>query len=328
MVVVTGGTGFLGAYIIRELVQKGYSVRALKRSNSIPSFIEPEIFSSVEWVDGDILDVISLEEAFEGADAVIHSAAVVSYHSKDREELYKVNVEGTANVVNMALEAGIKRLIYVSSVASIGRSKEGDKVNEDRKWEDNNTNSHYAISKQMAEREMWRGLAEGLEGVILNPSTILGYGDWNKSSSAIFKSVYNEFPYYSNGVNGFVDVEDVAKAAVMMMESTINGKRFIVNGDNWSFRQVFNTIADGFNKKRPSIEATPFLSGLAWRLEKLKALFGKKILLTKESARIANSTTYFDNSRILEALPGFQFTPLSTTIEKACKKYMGNNTGR
>lgn len=328
MVVVTGGTGFLGAYIIRELVQKGYRVKALKRSNAIPSFIEPEIFSSVEWVDGDILDIISLEDAFEGAEAVIHSAAIVSYHSKDKEDLYKVNVEGTANVVNLALEANIKRFVYVSSIASIGRSKEGDKVDEDRKWEDNNSNSHYAISKQLAEREVWRGIAEGLEAVIINPSTILGFGDWNKSSSAIFKSVYNQFPYYSNGVNGFVDVEDVAKATVLLMESQISGKRFIASGENWSFKQLFNSIADGFNKKRPTIEATPFLSGLAWRLEKLKSMFGKKPLLTKESAKIANSTTYFDNSRILEALPGFQFTPLSTTIDRACKKYLGNNTGR
>ncbi|MGZ5248145.1 MAG: NAD-dependent epimerase/dehydratase family protein [Flavitalea sp.] len=328
MVVVTGGTGFLGAYIIRELVEKGYRVRALKRSSTIPSFIEPAIFSSVEWVDGDILDTISLEEAFEGAEAVIHSAAIVSYHSKDKEELYKVNVEGTANVVNLALEANIKRLVFVSSIASIGRSKEGDKVDEDRKWEDNNTNSHYAISKQMAEREVWRGIAEGMEAVIINPSTILGYGDWNKSSSAIFKSVYNQFPYYSNGINGFVDVEDVAKATVLLMESEISGKRFIASSENWSFKQLFYTIADSFNKKRPTIEATPFLSGLAWRLEKIKSLFGKKILLTKESAKLANSTTYFDNSRILDALPGFQFTPLTTTIERACKKYMGNNPGR
>lgn len=325
MVVVTGGTGFLGAYIIKELVQNGYAVRAIRRSSKLPSFIDPSILEKVEWVEGDVLDTMSLEDAFSGADTVIHSAAVVSFHSKDKDNLYKVNVEGTTNVVNMALEANVRKLVHISSVAALGRSQKGEHVNEERKWVESSTNTHYAISKQMAEREVWRGMAEGLDTVILNPSTILGYGDWNQSSSAIFRSIFNEFPFYSNGINGFVDVEDVARAAVLLMESDISGKRFIVSGENWSFKQLFYTIADQFHKRRPRIEATPFLSGLAWRLEKIKSVFGKKVLLTKESARIANSITYFDNSRLLEAVPGFQFTPLNDTIRKACALYLRNN---
>src|SRR3954470_18909958 len=154
--------------------------------------------------------------------------------------MYQVNVEGTANVVNAAIERGVKRIVHVSSVAALGRTTKAETVNEQKKWEANKNNTHYAISKHHAEIQVWRGFAEGLNGMIINPSTILGFGDWNQSSCAIFKNAYREFPWYTEGINGFVGVEDVAEAAVQLLESSLNHKRFIVNGDNWSFRQVFN----------------------------------------------------------------------------------------
>jgi nucleoside-diphosphate-sugar epimerase len=170
---------------------------------------------------------------------------------------------------------------------------------------------------------VWRGIAEGLNAVILNPSTVLGFGDWNTSSCRIFKTIYDELAWYPTGVNGFVIVEDVAKAAVSLMESTISGERFLINGDNWSFQQLFNTMADNFGKKRPYREASPFMGQVAWRVEKLKSLFtGKRPLLTKATARVSYSKTYFDNHKILQTLPGFSFTPLEEGIQKACKKYL------
>ena len=166
-------------------------------------------------------------------------------------------------------------------------------------------------------------MAEGLNAVILNPSTVIGFGDWNNSSSKIFRTIYNEFPWYTTGVNGFVDVEDVAKATILLMESDINAERFIVNGDNWSFRQLFNSIANAFEKKQPSRHATVFVGEMAWRVEKLKSFFtSAKPLLTKESAKVAQSKTYFDNKKILMALPGFSFTPLELTVRNACKSYL------
>ena len=236
--------------------------------------------------------------------------------------MYRVNGDGTANVVNMALEQNIRKLVHISSVAALGRTSSGGHVDEEKKWEDSRINTHYARSKFKAELEVWRGIGEGMEAVILNPSTILGYGDWNSSSCAIFKNIYKGFPWYTPGINGFVDVEDVARAAVLMMESDISGQRFIVNGENWPFKQLQETIADGFGKKRPSKKASPFLLGLAWRMEKFKSLFsGKKPLLTKESAKVACSQTFFENQKILDGLPGFSFTPLLNTIQKACEKY-------
>jgi len=329
-ILVTGGTGFLGSYIIQQLVEKGYAVRALRRSNKQPAWIPVATFGntskgSVEWVEGDILDVVSLEEAMEGADAVIHSAALVSFAKKDRKNMYQVNVEGTANVVNIALEKNVRRLVHISSVAALGRTANGGYVNEEKKWEESKVNTHYAISKFKAELHVWRGIGEGLDAVILNPSTILGYGDWHSSSCAIFRQVHDGFDWYTPGINGFVDVEDVARASIILLESDITEQRFIVNGDTWPFKKLQDTIAAGFGKKGPSKRTTPFLLGVAWRVEKLKSLFtGKKPLLTKESARVAQSQTWFENDKLLKALPGFSFTPLEKTISKACDLYMRN----
>lgn len=323
MILVTGGTGFLGAYIIKHLVEKGYAVRAIRRHNRLPSFIHKEIFNKVEWMDGDILDIISLQDAMEGVDTVIHAAAIVSFSKRDQKRMYQVNVVGTANVVNMALEKNVKRFVHISSIAAIGRKGDGGHVNEEKKWEESKVNTHYAKSKYKSELEVWRGMGEGLNAVILNPSTILGYGDWNHGSSAIFKNVYKEFKWYTSGLNGFVDVNDVAAATIILMESDISEERFIINGDHWHFRKLMDTMAENFKKKKPAREASPFLLSIAWRIEKAKSfLTGKKPLLTKESAKVAVSKTYFENEKFLRAFPNFSFTPLDETVQKACAAYL------
>lgn len=322
-ILVTGGTGFLGAYIIRELVERGYHVRAIHRSNNLPKYIPGTILESVQWMEGDVLDVVSLEDAMEGVEGVIHSAAIVSFLKKERKKMYQVNVEGTANVVNIALEKKVPKLVHVSSVAALGRTPGGGHVDEEKKWEETKVNTHYARSKMKAELQVWRGISEGLDAVILNPSTILGYGDWSTGSCSIFRNIYKGFNWYTPGINGFVDVEDVAKVSVIMLENDITGQKFIVNGDNWSFKQLQDTIAKGFGKNGPNRAASPFILSLGWRLEKLRSTFSrKKPLLTPESVRVAISKTYFENKKLLSALPGFSFTPLELTIEKACKHYL------
>ena len=323
MILVTGGTGFLGSYIIQQLVEQGYNVRAIKRNSSrLPFYISADILNKVEWVDGDVLDVFSLDDAMKGIDIVIHAAAIVSFHQSDKLLMTQTNVDGTANVVNLALENNIRRFIHISSVAALGRTKNGEIVTEKKEWTENNINTAYAISKHKAEMEVWRGIGEGMDAVILNPSTILGFGDWNHSSCAIFKTGYNEFGYYTEGVNGFVDVTDVAKAVVLLMQSTVSAERFIISSENWSFKKLLDSIADGFQKKKPNTLATPFIGAIAWRLEKIKALFKNgKPMLTQESAKVAQSKTFFDNSKILAALPNFQFSSLEKTITESCAKY-------
>lgn len=321
-VLVTGGTGFIGAYIIKELIEKGYSVRAIRRSNKLPFFISPGIVNKAEWVSGDILDVISLNEAMQGVDYVIHSAASVSFMRNERAVMYNTNVDGTANVVNFALENGIKKLVHISSISALGRTTAGEQVNEEKKWVTSKLNSHYGISKNKAEMEVWRAMGEDLDAVIINPSTVLGFGNWHDSSCAIFKNVYKGFKWYTKGINGFVSVEDVAKIAVLLMESNITEERFIINHENWEFQKLFDMIADGFGQKHPSWEATPFLSSIAWRFEKIRSILnGAKPLITKETARIALSKTYWQNDKILKALPGFSFMSLEQCITNACKNY-------
>ena len=322
MILVTGGTGFLGSYIIHQLVEKGYDVRGIRRSKTLPGWIPASTWEKVQWVDGDILDVVALQDAMEGVDTVIHCAAVVSFFRKDRARMYQVNVEGTANVVNMALEKNVRRLVHISSVAAIGRSETGGHVNEEKKWEDSRVNTHYAISKFKAELHVWRGISEGLEAVILNPSTILGYGDWHSSSCAIFRQVYEGFDWYTPGINGFVDVMDCARATVMMMESDISEQRYIINGDTWAFKKLQDTIAAGFNKKGPSRKATATLLSIAAKVEAVKSFFtGKRPLLTKESAKVAVSKTWFENEKLLQAFPEFAYTPLEISIKNACERY-------
>jgi dihydroflavonol-4-reductase len=324
-VLVTGGTGFLGAYVIRELLDKGYAVRAIRRGNTLPAFIPAHRLQQAQWIAGDVLDVSGLEEAMEGVDGVIHTAAMVSFSGRDRSELFRVNVEGTANVVNAALTQNVRRFVHVSSVAALGRSGQGETVTEKKSWEESKYNTSYAISKFRGEVEVWRGIGEGLPAVVVNPSTILGYGDWNSSSCTLFRSAYKEFPWYTEGVNGFVDVTDTARAIVYLLESDIAAQRYILSGDNWTFRRLFETIAAGFGKKPPSREATPFIAGVAWRTARLKSLFsGQPGILTRESARIARTSTYFDNAKILAQVPGFRFTPLEETIRQACSAYLLN----
>jgi dihydroflavonol-4-reductase len=322
MILVTGGTGFLGAYIIKNLIEKGHAVRAIRRSAVLPFFIPPDILQKVEWVSGDVLDMVSLDDAMKGIQTIIHSAAIVSFTRDMRSLMYQVNVEGTANVVNAALENRVERLIHISSIAALGRTTHEETVNEEKKWENNKNNTHYAISKHEAEMHVYRGFAEGLEGLILNPSTILGFGNWHLSSCSIFRNAYREFPWYTQGINGFVGVEDVAEVCERLMVSGYTQRKFIVNAENRKFRELFDMIADGFNRKRPYREASPFIGELAWRFEKLKSLLtGKKPLLTRETAKVAHSRTSFSNEALKEALPQFQFTPLEEVIKNACEKY-------
>ena len=303
-------------------MEKNVPVRAIRRSSKTPFFIPETILNKVEWVEGDVLDVVSLEEAMQGIEGVIHSAAFVSFNKRERKQMYQVNVEGTANVVNAAIEQKISRFLHVSSVAAIGRKTKSQLVNEEKKWEEDKSNTHYAISKHKAEMEVWRGFGEGLEGAIINPSTILGFGDWHSSSCAIFRNVYNEFPWYTNGINGFVSVEDVAEAAVCLLRSPLTEKRFIISSENISFRELFNLIADQFGKTKPNREATSTLASIAWRVEAFKSFFTRKNpLLTKETARVSQNQTKFNNEAILQALPSFSFTPLEYAIKNACNNY-------
>jgi len=286
MILVTGATGLVGEHLLKKLANTNVPVRALYRSS------HPDIpWENIEWFKADILDVTALDNAMAGIDQVYHCAAIVSFDPKKKHELYKTNVEGTANVVNAALDAGVKKLLFVSSVAALGRIRQdGNPVNETMQWTKETGNSEYGRTKYLAEMEVWRGIGEGLNAVIVNPVVILGGSDWTKGSTEIFKSVYDEFPWYTEGISGFVDVDDVVKAMVLLMNSDIEAEKFILSADNISFKQLFTMIAEAFNKKPPHKKVTPFIAAMVWRLEAVKGkLSGKSPLLTKETAKTAQA---------------------------------------
>ncbi|MEO8819583.1 MAG: NAD-dependent epimerase/dehydratase family protein [Ginsengibacter sp.] len=313
-ILVTGGAGLVGSELIKQLLNAGEKVKAIYRSTPI-AISHPllEIFQC------DILDVAVLDEIMEGISHVYHSAALVSYDPKDKQKLLQINIEGTANVVNACIEAGVEKLVHVSSVAALGRFRDDEMVTEKMNWTEETSNSIYGKSKYYGEMEVWRGVGEGLKAVIVNPSLILGGDNWEDGSSAIFKNAYNEFPWYTNGVSGFVDVRDVARAMRLLMNSEITGQRFVLSGENLSYKEIFSSIAKCFGKKPPSKKVTPFLGEMIWRVEEIKSrLTGEKHLLTKETARTAQAKVYFDNSKILKALPQFHFTKIKDTIEFTC----------
>lgn len=316
MILVTGASGLLGSHLVQELVKQDKKVRAIYR-NEIPANMP----DGIDWVKGDILDPLSLEDAMKDVEQVYHCAAMVSFNPKKKEILYKTNVEGTANVVNACLNANIKKLLFVSSVAALGKTKGTKLIDEKMNWAEDGDNSEYGKTKYFAEKEVWRGIAEGLNTVIVNPVIILGAGDWEKGSSEIFKSAYNQFPWYSTGASGFVDVKDVVRAMILLMQGTPHNERFIICAENLSFKEVFSGITKSFHKRPPFLKVTPFLANIVWRLEAIKAsITGKEPLLTKETARSALSIAKFNNAKFLTYAPNFDYTPINVSIERICEE--------
>ena len=319
---VTGGTGFLGAHLLHCLVDNGERVRALRRPDS-PMDLVDSIRDKIEWVEGDVLDVVSLEEALQGVDYVMHCAAMVSFDPADRKRMAKINVDGTANVVNAALEAKVKKLLFVSSIAALSRQANRPHVNEEARWENSPLNTAYGHTKFLAECEVWRGQEEGLDVVIVNPAIIIGAGRWDQASGRFFRQVHKGMDFYPTGVTGFVDVRDVVAAMLRLIESDISGERFILSGENLSYKSFLSKIAAALDKKPPHRQATPLLTALAWRADWVRSKWtGEKPLLTEETARSSTAKCYYDNSKIVEALEDFVFTPLDVSIRGTARRYL------
>lgn len=321
---ITGATGFIGSYLTRMLVKKGYAVRALRRKTSQLDMLA-DVANQVEWIEGDVLDIGVLEDAMDGVEEVYHCAAIVSYDPKRYKEMKDINVEGTANVVNIALYRNIRKLVHISSIAAIGHPKKGEAASENTKWKRDKRNTNYSTTKFLSEQEVWRGYAEGLSVAIVNPSVVLGAGRWTNSSVRLFKTIWDGMPFYSRGGNGFVDVRDVARMAIQLMESDIEGERFIANGENWTFKNLFTQIALGLHKKPPSIQVNALIAGIAWRWEWLKGFVTRTSpMITRETAASSARLTKYDNQKSIEML-GFQYTPIETTINQTTELMKSNN---
>ena len=319
---VTGGTGFIGSYLLRYLLGQGYMhIRALRREGSRMDLVDG-IADQVEWVTGDVCDYGSLSDAMQGINFVFHCAGAVSFDPRDRHLLRQVNVEGTANIVNAALYAGVSRLIHVSSVAALGRSEESNRIDESSKWERSSLNSWYATTKFQGEMEVWRGVEEGLSAVVVNPSVVFGSGDWKgKGTANIFHLVGKGMPFYMTGQNGFVDVRDVARFMVLLLEKEIEGQRYILNADNWSLKDLSTSIARAMDRRPPWIRISALVGEVVWRAARLLSfLTGKRSIITRETITNALQKWEYLNDKSLSL--GFSYIPLSQTIEETAHQWM------
>ena len=337
MILVTGGTGLLGSHVLFELAKGGKEVRAIKRKSSDIETVR-KIFSyysedsdlllrRINWFDADLLNFGAIEDALDGITEVYHVGAVVSYYPKDHKTMLKVNIDGTANLVNLSLKKEVRKFCYVSSIAAIGSGLNGALTNEEDYFVTSKKNTVYSISKFGAEREVWRGMEEGLNAVIVNPSFILGPGFWN-SNSGLFRLVWEGLKYYTEGINGYVDARDIAKAMIQLMDKNIFNERFILSAENISYQQLFGTMAKCLGKEPPVVKVPNLITSIAWRIEVMRTFFTRSTpFFTKEMAITTGQKYFYTNEKLKKTL-GFDFTPVEQSIKEICEIYLNEMVGK
>lgn len=319
MILVTGATGIVGSQIVRDLIQNKYTVRAIFRATSDTSWLS-DIHDSIEWAEADILDLPSLETAFEGVSHVVHCAAVVSFDNSNDQLMNRVNVEGTKNLLALSEKYKIKKFVHISSVAALGRSSNNSLITEEAKWVQSSLNTAYAISKYQSELEVWRAQEEGLPVVILNPSVVIGPGPWTNSSLNLFKHVKDGSPFYPIGSVNCVDVRDVSEAALKLVANEVEGERFILNGEMITYKSFFGLVAKAMNKKAPSIKINPSLAIFVASLLKIvRALTGFKTNITREAVILSQLNILFSSKKAKQVL-GINFRPVEESVTWTCQQ--------
>tara|TARA_B110000238_G_scaffold44334_2_gene47814 strand:- start:8904 stop:9905 length:1002 start_codon:yes stop_codon:yes gene_type:complete len=328
MILVTGGTGLVGCHLLYLLVKNNKQVSALHRKNSNLEKVKKvfssysrnfqEIFEKINWIEGDINDLESLNIAFKNIEEIYHCAAFISFDKNDLESMKKINIEGTANMVNVALDYKIKKFCYVSTIAAIGLST-NKFTDEETEWVDNS--NPYSQTKKNAEMEVWRGIAEGLNATIVNPGVIIGSGFWRRGSGAFFTQISRGMNYYPSGKTGFICVKDVVQIMYDLMEKNIFSERFILVAENWSFKDFFHRVSLYLNLNPPKKEAGKTLMTLALILDFINSLIsGKKRKLNSSSVESSISTSHYSNTKILSKL-NYDFIKIDKSIEETCKVF-------
>ena len=330
MILVTGGTGFIGSHLLLFLARKQKMVRAIyKNEQSITktkalfqlySADSDALFKYVEWIKADITDIYALENAFNGISYIYHTAAIVSFDPKMHQKMHQVNVEGTSNILTLAVQYKVKKMIHLSSIAALGSYD--DPITEKTHWNWKENNSEYAVTKYLSEMEVWRATQEGLNAVILNPSVVLGAGFWQEGTGSIFSRLDKGMKYYTPGATGFVDVWDVVKTMCDIMESDIRTESFIVNAYNLSYKDVLQGIAGKMKKNPPKRELPKLIIEILWRLDALRCLvFRKPRLLSKSMSKtLYNKHTY--SSKKLQDAININFIPFEASIANIVAQYL------
>lgn len=331
MILVTGGTGLVGSHLLYQLTLENENIKAIYRTEKsfeavkkIFSYFTDDVemlFSKIDWIKADITDIPSLSEAFKNVCVVYHAAALVSFDNKDYRKMRQINIDGTANIVNKCISNSVKKLCYVSSIAAVGDAINNEVVTEENEWNTEANNNGYAITKHGAEMEVWRGSQEGIDVVIVNPGVILGAGFWDINTGQFFSKAANGFPFYSEGITGFVGVNDVAKAMIKLTESSVKNEQFLLVSENNSFREIFTLIAKEFGKKSPTIRISKTLLKILRRVDAVVTFVTrKKRLITRESIKSLHESTYYSSEKITTTIE-FTFEPIEEVIKEVCALY-------
>ncbi len=324
MILVTGGTGFVGAHLLYRLTSMGVSVKALKRKNSSLQLVKKifnyysndskALFSKIEWENADLQQLDSLRILLQGVNKVYHCAGFVSYNPEDKVRIMQTNLVGTKNLLKAALEAGVDKFLYLSSIAATDKNFMRSTVTEEMVWRQETKNSNYARSKFLAELAVLENMVYGLKSIIINPSNILGPGSWNSGTSKLIQNIWKGLTFYPEGINGFVDVRDVAEVMILLMDSNISGERFIVNAENLAYKDVFKWIANALGIKTPGLRFNAIESELAWRgIKAFSRVAGKQPPIDKESLKILRCNYYYSNEKVKSAT-GIRFIPIFDSI--------------
>lgn len=335
MIFVTGGTGLVGAHLLMALLEDGEKPTAIFRSKqSLEVFSQMEkwyqkpegFFNQVNWVQCDLNNEYELNKLLQGITTIFHCAALVSFQAKHKYMLEEVNIFGTKHLVDLALANGVKEFYHVSSTAAIGKPKNKQQlITENEQWKKTTNTSNYSITKHFAELEVWRGYEEGMQGAIINPSVIIGPGLWGKSSTNLVETAAKGLMFYTKGINGFVDVRDVANALILCYKKKVKSTRILIVSENLSFKTLFDLFADALNQPKPKYFANKFLSSVAWRVSWLLSMITQKpATITKETARSAHSINKYSNQRSLELL-GLQYKTIKQAVEHTVKCYLQKN---
>ena len=334
MILVTGGTGLVGTHLLLQLVKTDSSIRAIYRNpkkldlvRKVFSYYVPnpnDLFNKIEWVSADINDIPALELAFEGISQIYHCAALISFDPADLQLLVQINEEGTANIVNLSISRRIKKLCYVSSIAAIGKPEDQIWLSEDTDWKNGHSNP-YALTKHLAEMEVWRATQEGVSAVIVNPGVIIGPGFWESGSGTLFKTASKGPKYYPPGGTGFVAVEDVVEMMLRLMNSEIVDERFIAVSENLSYQEILGRITLHLGKKPPRKELGLGLLKILWRLDwLLSAVFGRKRKLSKAQVHSLQNRCYYENDKAKKMI-GFEYGSLDESIEMSSARFKEEN---
>ncbi len=330
MILVTGGTGLVGAHLLYNLCKNNTKVVAIYRNqttlNNTKEIFElygnANNYKNIIWKKADICDLTELSIAFENITHVYHAAAMVSFASKDSALLHKINIEGTANIVNLCVSNNIKKLCYVSSIATLSKKPGTEYLDETCEWNPEENHSDYSISKYGGEMEVWRASQEGIPVVIVNPGVIFGFGVWNANTSKLFKQIQKGFPFYTKGATGVVGVVDVVTAMIALMNSDIKNERFILVAENKSYKDTFGSIAKQLNTKTPTLQVSKFVTEVLWRINSFVNLISFRTVdfgFYKFSSRAAHNTKKYNGEKIKKSI-AFNYTPFHTVLQQIASK--------